>query len=1001
MNKDLEEQFNAFGITTKNANGTMKDGYTILEELSVKFKELGTVTDASSGELASLDNQMNALLEDIAGKYNINTLTAGLNSFDIAVNATETALNSAGSAQKEFTTALDSIDKKLEGIQGSFNELVTSGGLTTFIKLILDGTQALLDFANSGAGQFAIAVTMLTAGVLGLTAGVSKLTVALATLNINPVIASITALIVVGTATIALFDHLNVTLEENQQKLSEIQNEYNSAKSAVDNTETSLKNIRDRMSEINSINGISISEQNELDRLTLEEARLEGILAKEKERLRLASSELETQAEKTVYDTVENKYQVTGQTYTGYGDTVVALDTYAQTDRVQVLKDASAEMVKQADIVKNLNKLEEENGTLTELQTEQKQKAIKAYDEASAEALKYNDQLDKETYKLEENSETRKYAEEGMNAYTQALGVGNEVIEDNTDLQNENSEILATSEERQKELAENITDATKAYEEARDIVIGLKDSFADLNDVVDSYNSNNGWTLDSLNQLLELGSEYINLLDIENGTMSINEGKAQDLANARIDEAMAKAVAKAETELLAIAEGQAGDEAVIASAKILQAGKEVYESGLNALESSKGWQALIDTLKNNTGVDTNDEQAKIVLDNLKDTLYTYEGLRDKVGSYTSSVKSNTSAVKSQTNALEEQRDAQIDAIEVTIKALEKEKKAFENNIDSQIKALERKRDIEEKYWDNKIKALEKENEKIKAQYELNQLLENQANVSKTKVLSGGKWDYTTNEQESSDAQMALDSYYREQETQRQIDLLEKQREKALANYDKQIQDLEDFKEAELAKYDERIEQLEEQQELIKEQYEIQIAQMEETNGKIVASQQNLLNKEKSIYDQRLSNAKSFQEQLNAITGGNPTFGGSSFSNTLESITGGNPAFYASGTPSVPKNQVAMVGDDPNRREIVIGSKLNGIPLNLEKGSGVIPAKETRTLTSLFTNMARNANYSSVNNNSKANHISIGNINLPSVQNGNDFIEYITTNFETGMLQEAY
>ena len=57
--------------------------------------------------------------------------------------------------------------------------------------------------------------------------------------------------------------------------------------------------------------------------------------------------------------------------------------------------------------------------------------------------------------------------------------------------------------------------------------------------------------------------------------------------------------------------------------------------------------------------------------------------------------------------------------------------------------------------------------------------------------------------------------------------------------------------------------------------------------------------------------------------------------------------YASGAAKIGSNQMALVGDDPKHRELVIGSKLNGTAMQLSKGSGVVNAKSTNTFAGLL------------------------------------------------------
>ena len=53
-----------------------------------------------------------------------------------------------------------------------------------------------------------------------------------------------------------------------------------------------------------------------------------------------------------------------------------------------------------------------------------------------------------------------------------------------------------------------------------------------------------------------------------------------------------------------------------------------------------------------------------------------------------------------------------------------------------------------------------------------------------------------------------------------------------------------------------------------------------------------------------------------------------------------------GDASISSNGMYIVGDSPNK-ELVIGSKLNGLPVQLDKGTGVVNAKSTSTLAGLL------------------------------------------------------
>lgn len=114
--------------------------------------------------------------------------------------------------------------------------------------------------------------------------------------------------------------------------------------------------------------------------------------------------------------------------------------------------------------------------------------------------------------------------------------------------------------------------------------------------------------------------------------------------------------------------------------------------------------------------------------------------------------------------------------------------------------------------------------------------------------------------------------------------------------------------------------------------------------------------------------------------------------------------YASGTPSVKEDEVAFVGDTPNT-ELVVGSKLNGTPINLQKGSGVVNAKSTKTLSGLLNGLAdisSNNAISNLTNNNNNQNIVIENVTIDghNISDVNSFVNELQ-NIKGIALQRAY
>jgi len=103
--------------------------------------------------------------------------------------------------------------------------------------------------------------------------------------------------------------------------------------------------------------------------------------------------------------------------------------------------------------------------------------------------------------------------------------------------------------------------------------------------------------------------------------------------------------------------------------------------------------------------------------------------------------------------------------------------------------------------------------------------------------------------------------------------------------------------------------------------------------------------------------------------------------------------------------VYLVGDKPSQ-ELVIGSKLNGVPLNLDKGTGVVNAKSTSTLAGMLNTLSSdkehigtlNKNTSTTNND----NLSIGSVTVSgaNISDGESFVASLKT-LKQEALQRAY
>lgn len=116
-------------------DNTFKSSYQILKEIAGVWDQLTDVSQAN-------------ILEKLGGKRNANIIAALVENFDIAENALETSLNSAGSALAENEKVLDSIAGKMSLLSAAFEEFSNDVLDSSIVKGFVDGLRSILMFFN-------------------------------------------------------------------------------------------------------------------------------------------------------------------------------------------------------------------------------------------------------------------------------------------------------------------------------------------------------------------------------------------------------------------------------------------------------------------------------------------------------------------------------------------------------------------------------------------------------------------------------------------------------------------------------------------------------------------------------------------------------------------------------------------------------------------------------------------------------------------------------------
>lgn len=149
----LQEEIMALsGVDIMKDKDTFKSTYQILDELATKWQDLTDIQQASITEL-------------IAGKRQGNIVSALMSNFETARRATETAVNSTGSALKEQEAYEQGIQYSLDRLEASFQAFANHILDSNFLKGIIDfgnGTINVIDTVTDKLGSL---------GTIGLGAG--------------------------------------------------------------------------------------------------------------------------------------------------------------------------------------------------------------------------------------------------------------------------------------------------------------------------------------------------------------------------------------------------------------------------------------------------------------------------------------------------------------------------------------------------------------------------------------------------------------------------------------------------------------------------------------------------------------------------------------------------------------------------------------------------------------------------------------------------------------
>lgn len=252
--KALTAWYEEHGIAVKDVEGQIRSLYDVLTDVAEIWPDL-------------TKNEQMYYLQQQAGTTQTQNLSALLQNFNTAITATETAIDSAGSAMRENEAYMDSIEAKTQQLKATFEDFANRVLSKEVVTGFLDVGNAMLQFADTDAGAAITRIvgvsTALTSvvGIIGTIIGnLSKLSSALSgTGGIGGLAGLLTSpktLLIIGgitaavTALVEVIKAIDDAVEKNKwENLVDTMNESNQE---LEDTKQGYEDVKKKLDELNN-----------------------------------------------------------------------------------------------------------------------------------------------------------------------------------------------------------------------------------------------------------------------------------------------------------------------------------------------------------------------------------------------------------------------------------------------------------------------------------------------------------------------------------------------------------------------------------------------------------------------------------------------------------------------------------------------------------------------------------------------------------------------------
>ena len=502
------------------ANGELRKSSDVLEELAGKWDTLDSVAQSAIGEA-------------LAGKRQANVLTALMSNWDMYEKMLTDYAEGAGSALRENEIYLESWEAKSKVLSSTWTEFVSHLVDTGAIKTSLSGITGLIEALDTDFGRAAITVGALSAAVVLLSKSFTKLNESIFQ---NPLFAKTAAISAAIIGLVTVIDALTTSYEEHIEKIDELSTQY-------DETTSEIDKLTAKIEENNAvISGTEpLADGQSVEFLKQQNKALEDQLVILRERQQLLN-EQKNEEVKGAFDS--QRYfnnQLAGENLSSsleeqqnfnsqWNEYLNNPGAYSQSEAESLIAQKNQY---QQNVDANRNSLE--SGYGIEEYVDALIAKIKELNDTPYLSQEQEEQLrslKEELVTVGEDVTQLKNNYTGQDSFSETLG---NIASNISEALGTVSEETQNASEAAEEAGVSIAELSNAVETLKSQIENLQSAYSTLTNAVNEYNSSGYISIDTFQQLIELGPEYYSLLVNENGQLVLNTEAYQQLTAAKIE----------------------------------------------------------------------------------------------------------------------------------------------------------------------------------------------------------------------------------------------------------------------------------------------------------------------------------------------------------------------------------------------------------------------------------------------------------------------------------